>query len=502
MADYQNNPIYDSDIRKIQGPAPTVVFQYEWDDELGRWVPAQSPKIDLEIGELDIDLTSTNAILSGISGVLEGQGQTNDEETHRILSGISGVLEEQGQTNDTETHRILSGFSGINETRLEEVKEAIENIDIDFEIGEVNITGADLSDEETHRILSGISGQDECHYLENQRLLRSVKDSAENISLSVEELKKDFRSITFHKKTFYQDSIVKETSEEVSPPAYIPLKHRMHNSVLPKEDSLEHPVLREESDLIAEDEDRVEDSDVGMPFSFRMEDYKGGPDGWHSLYPLDKKLGNSDKVQIWNDERYPLEFMFQGGASHWLYPGYQMEISKQEAYQIYLRNQYEVVSFDVLYSIERMYTPEEYNESNLHGGEFDHPVQGNTRIGLGHVLVDNHHMYVKYMNKWKRIAIASWEVSHVKAQPRYTIDYFDAYSDEKYLYLNTNDGERRIAIANWETTEKVPLECHNRVWADNYFLYTKVSGSSSKVCSKTKGGNEWRRYAISTYTEK
>ena len=102
----------------------------------------------------------------------------------------------------------------------------------------------------------------------------------------------------------------------------------------------------------------------------------------------------------------------------------------------------------------------------------------------------------------ERIAIASWEVSHVKAQPRYTIDYFDAYSDEKYLYLNTNDGERRIAIADWETAEKVPLECHNRVWADNYFLYTKVSGSSNKVCSKTKGGNEWRRYAISTYVEK
>jgi hypothetical protein len=503
MADYQNNPIYDSDIRKIQGPAPTVIFQYEWDDALARWVPAQAPKIDIEIGEIEINLSSTNAILSGISGVLEAQGHTNDGETHRLLSGISGVLGEQSGTSDEETHRILSGFSGTNEIKLQEVKSAIENIDIDLEIGEINITGADLSDEETHRLLSGISGQDECNYLESQRLLRSVKDSAENLSLSVEELKKDFRELTFHKKTFYQDAILGELTPTEPESQEDPLFRKIHN-MTEREDPLDYPIIQE--GFQGENEPRIEDNDSTMPFSIRMEDYKGGLKGWHSFFPLKKKLGNGDRVQLYNEDNHPIEMAFQGGdVSHWLYQGYQIELSKQEAYQLFIRNKYAIESFDILYSVERMYVPEEASDRNDFSeftGRESKPEQTRTRIGLGSVLMDNSHLYVKYMDKWKRIAIASWEISHVKTQPLYTIDYFDAHTDASFLYLNTNDGERRVAIADWQTWEKAPLECHNRIWADNYFLYTKVSGSSSEVCSETKGENEWRRYAISTYQKK
>ena len=135
--DFKNNPLY-TDITKLDHLSPSPVFQYYWNKESGRWEP--QGLIDINVDSLNIDLDSTNEILSGISGSLS---KSSDEETHRLLSGISGELSnihvDVQIDSDTETHALLSGISG-----------ELSNIHIDVELD---------SDTETHRLLSGISGE-------------------------------------------------------------------------------------------------------------------------------------------------------------------------------------------------------------------------------------------------------------------------------------------------------------------------------------------------------
>ena len=70
--DYENNPIFDSDIKKLQGPTPAVTFNYEWDLDISKWVPASQPEINVDNLNLNMDMESTNLLLSGISGKLNG----------------------------------------------------------------------------------------------------------------------------------------------------------------------------------------------------------------------------------------------------------------------------------------------------------------------------------------------------------------------------------------------------------------------------------------------
>ena len=73
MSEYQNNPTFNDQIMKFDGQVPSISFDYKWDPELKTWVPATGDAINLELDELslDIDLSSTNEILEGISGKLD-----------------------------------------------------------------------------------------------------------------------------------------------------------------------------------------------------------------------------------------------------------------------------------------------------------------------------------------------------------------------------------------------------------------------------------------------
>lgn len=584
MSDYKNNPIFNSEIRKIQGHEPNVSFQYTWDDQLSKWVPGETPEINVENLDLTIDLDSTNLILSGISGilgeqgetndtethrilsgisdnseqgngilvsisdilkereqnndqethrvlsgisgVLEEQGQTNDEETHRLLIGISGILEEQGQTNDTETHRILSGISGDNLTHsytnsssLESVRTAIEELDF----GEINIENADLSDEETHRILSGISGQDESfhesniemlseisgqdktHYIENERLLKHIKNSTETLTHAVEELKRDFKDLTFHKKTFGEDgNIFTENSDpgEMQRKSFkkilyncLDLDEKINRENKIPDDSV---VVINESTPESQNIERIGAYDESSPFSIKFERYKGDYDGWYKFAPLAKPIGNGDRVTLFNDTKVPLDIKFRGGDEMRLYGGYQIELTKSESYKMFLRKKYALNGFEIRYGLERMYTPEEsiFNDTK------EHPDtdQKNTHslITLGSFFSDDTHLYVSYGSKIKRTALASWQVISFPHNKIYPIDYFDAHTDESFLYLDFLNSRRRVAITEWHDSSKIPIESHDKVWADESFMYVKTHGASYEV-GGTGGNDEWRRLAIGEY---
>lgn len=177
--DYKNNPLY-TDITQLDHLSPAPVFQYFWNKESGRWEPQGKIELIAENLDLDleIDLTSTNAILNGIaddvsnlSGYLSGinfnVSVDSDTTTHGLLSGISGALSSLDSNNaDLETHRLLSGISS-----------GLSDIHIDVEID---------SDPETHRLLSGVSGELsrlKIDDTETHRLLSGVSGELSNINI-------------------------------------------------------------------------------------------------------------------------------------------------------------------------------------------------------------------------------------------------------------------------------------------------------------------------------
>lgn len=549
MPDYKNNPTFDSDIRKIQGPAPAVTFGYEWDDEQSKWVPAGQREIS--VGDIDLNLDNTDRILSGISGVLEEQGQTNDTETHRVLSGISGVLEEQGQTNDEETHRILIGISGVLEeqgqtndeethrilsgvsgelssdfaethSKLTEVKEAVEDLEVEINVDNVQIdlvetnrilsgiSGQDLTHyNENERYLDGISGQDRIHYIENERLLKSLKDSAENISLSVEELKKNFADITYHIKRIGEDpdpglNIEMENSQGIKI-ARKPFSKILYNCVDQDENfDRENDHLNQTKSIISEsypEDDNIErigDHDESTPYLFKSEKYTGSLDGFHKFTPLAKPMGSDDRVTIFNDNEVPLEILFRGGDAMKLYGGYSMELTKSEVYKMFVRKKYALNGFSLGYTLERMYTPEKTLLNDIQEHPETLPENTHQLVTLGSFLTDEKYLYVAYGNIIKRIAIASWEITSRPKSMVYPIDYYDAHVDSSYLYLNFINNTRRVAIASWEQSSKIPIDTHNKVWADQNFIYVKIHGPKNFV-GGYGGDDEWRRYAIAEY---
>lgn len=537
MSDYQNNPIYDSDIRKLQGPTPSVVFGYEWDEESLKWVPARQPKIDLTNLDLDLDmnLENTDKILSGISGVLENLDVGVDfSQTNSWLSGISGVLEEQGQTNDEETHRILSGISGqllglnvdvdLTETnqKLVDIKDAVEDLEVEINVDNVQIdlvetnrilsgiSGQDLTHyNENEKYLDGISGQDQTHYIENERLLKSLKDSAENISLSVEELKKNFADITYHIKRIGEDpdpglNIEMENSGGIDT-VRKPFSKILYNCVDQDETfDRENNHINKTKSIISEsypDDDNIErigDHDESTPYLFKSEEYTGSLDGFHKFTPLAKPMGSDDRVTIFNDNEVPLEILFRGGDAMKLYGGYSMQLTKAEAYKMFVRKKYALNGFSLGYTLERMYTPEKTLLNDIEEHPQTLPENTHQLVTLGSFLTDEKHLYISYGNIIKRIAIASWEVISRPRSVVYPIDYYDAYADPSYLYLNFINSSKRVAIADWEHSSKIPIDTHNKVWADQNFIYVKIHGPKNFV-GGYGGDDEWRRYAIAEY---
>lgn len=629
MPDFQNNPLFNSQIQKLD-PSHNVAFTFQWDEKMGQWVPNTGAAINIDNLELNLEPNDVNThrILSGISGELSNlDGSSSDEETHSLLSGISGILEnlnpedikthnllsaisgllqESLDTQDIETHRILSGISGVIESSADEINENLDDLqntvatgfghthvminqththlqDIEFSIDELKESNQEDSrkirenqevqlqkqqeqidvknlileeledanlihqdnlevgsgildsseeiedliedsnewlsgisgtleklnvelgaDPETHRLLSGISGHNELHYIENERNLRNVSVNTEQSNLTLEELKGNFRDLTFYVKKFEEEGMIQETTIDYDKPEDASLYDKLFNKVTynGRYDSTATPELSQEM-LLAEDfqgemnKDRLFVFDEVMPHSIRFEDYKGNTDGYQSLFPFPKRMGSDDKVTIYNDSPFPLEVYFRGGGSDFsLHEGQKMELTKDEAYQTFLRRQYTISGFEVRYSIERMYTPEEnlFDEKDAH---IMSPEQTHSRLGLGSIIADNTYVYVAYGTGWKRMAIAAWEHCLRRGERAFPLDYYDTYVDNQWLYVR-QEIDRRIPLVEWAYTAQIPMQGHNNFWADKYFIYLKHAGGSVKV-GGDKGRDEWRRYALGEF---
>lgn len=449
-------------------------------------------KIHIDV-EIDHD-TRSHELLESISGNIGNLGDSSDAETHRLLQEISNELSnihvDVELDHDTQTHQLLDDFAEQNREDLNQINESLKLID-------VNIIGNNLSDTETHRILSGISGHDDCHYRQNQRMLGAIKDASENLNLSVEELKKDFREVTYHKKVFEKHVLMPEQSPTQAPQAPFSFEEKIFKLRKDRQNS-EYLFMKESYDGV--DRDRLEDMEESMGFAIYGEKYVGDDADWHSFFPLAKRLGNSDRINLFNNDIYPLEIKFQGGDSTWIDPGYKVEMSKEEASQLFIRNQFAISKFEVEYSLQRLYTPEEqFTRNDEHEYTLGHQTYG--RVGLTSMAISESFLYVKYLNKWKRVAIASWQDIDTRTQHAFPISYFDAYSDVNYLYLNTNEGERRVLITDWETTDKIPIDSHNKIWADNDFIYAKLPSRLDAICEDRLGHSSWKRYPITIFSK-
>jgi hypothetical protein len=551
MSEYLDNPLFNDQIIRFDGATPNINFQYKWDTEIDKWVPHTGEAIsvgDVTIGDIDLSDEQTHALLTSLIDSVDGvEGSLTDikeltETTHTMFgsnhahlqaiktaidsfkddnaedlttliglgeagnaflslinsstadslnellevnAGLASLLAKNTEIlSSTQNLEVLTSDSN---TLLNEVKEGVEALSI--EVGDI------AEDKEAHRILSGISGQDDANYEESQRLLRHIKNNTCHQTLALEELKKNYRDLTYHIKKFEEENIVQEAqgftddSEETFKNRLlnkIPYNGRLTDRTSPEKS--QYPIVTE--NFSSEEGEREYVFDEGMPFSIKMENYKGGEEGWHSLFPFDKRLGADDKVTIYNESVFPLQIMFRGGDEFIVNEGISVELTKEEASQLYIKRDYTISGFEVRYAIERMYTPEENVEIQAGDPEFLSPEQTHARLGLGKISADEGHVYIAYGNEWKRIAIAEWEQCENKTLNSFSIDYFDAYSSPGYLYLNTIWGKKRVAIAEWSTCSNRPTECYSEIWADDKFLYARGAG---------KKGEEWRRYAISSY---
>ena len=531
MPDYKLNPLFNSQISKLD-PNHIVSFDYVWDESEEKWVPSRG--ITLNVDNLDLDIEAndvkTHDLLSGISGVLEGQqtedfkthellsgisdilnGQeTEDTQTHELLSGISGILDGQ-ETEDTQTHELLSGISGIldgqetEDTKTHALLSGISGIldgqqtedtqthallgDISSILSNLNTTSDDFTthellsgisgelsdihidveldsdtkthellsgvqyelqnltvdlgditvtsdDKETHRILSGISGQDnshyeenekflsgisgqdETHYIENERLLMHIKDSAENLTLSIEELKRNYVDLTFHTKKFGipGSNILSENSPESSSQRKT-FQESLYNALDTDEIiDRENIYINNSEQIISEDalidppQDRIGSNDETAPYIIKQEPWDGDYNGWYKFTPLAKPVGNDDRITIFNDDETPLEILFRGGEGMKIYGGYKIELTKAEAYKAFLRKKYALDGFEIGYTLERMYCPEQSLLGDIEEHTATQPQNTHSLITLGSFWTDNKYLYVSHGKTIKRVAIASWEL--------------------------------------------------------------------------------------------
>ena len=123
MANYQDNPLFNDQIRKFDHAVPNISFDYRWDELAKQWVPNTGAAIeigDIDIGDIDLADFQTHKLLSGISGVLENQGgggPVDDETTHKLLSGVSGLI--------VHSHSMFNA----NHTHLQSVRSAVETLE-------------------------------------------------------------------------------------------------------------------------------------------------------------------------------------------------------------------------------------------------------------------------------------------------------------------------------------------------------------------------------------
>ncbi|MBN86413.1 MAG: hypothetical protein CL885_02695 [Dehalococcoidia bacterium] len=423
-----------------------------------------------------IDQSTTEA-LNKLTDVNTGLGSLLSKNTEilakdtEILAKNTEILAKNDEiltsSNNLETLTLQSN------SLLSELKDSID--DLDLEIGDVS------EDKEAHRILSGISGQDKDHQEENERLLRHIRNNTCNQTLALEEIKKNYRDLTYHIKKFEEDHLALEASDFTDPTEQT-FKSKIFKQSL-KNGRLTDPKSPEKNQYAVMGENFPTDKnerdyvfDEGMPFSIRMESFLGGEGGWHSLFPFDKKLGSDDKVTVYNESIFPLQVMFRGGDQFTLNEGISMELTKEEAMQLYVKRDYTISGFEVRYSIERMYTPEENVTIGAGEPDFLKPEQTHARIGLGKVITDKNYLYIAHGRVWKRAPLANWEHAESKTPVSFSIDYFDAYASNDYLYLNTVGGKRRLPISEWDTQSDRPTECYSEVWADNNFIYCRYTG--------------------------
>ena len=383
-----------------------------------------------------------------------------------------------------------SSFYLNNDSNLKSLKESIDNIEINAD----NIIVDDID-------FSPILNQDQLHYIESERLLRSIKDTNENITLSLEELKSNYREVTFHVKRFEQQSLKTESNETYdNTQSFMDILYNC-----PQNNGLvDAKTQSDTNDCIVLDEaapdtsSRIGSYEQNMPHAIRMESYNGSDYGWHNFLPLEKNVGKNDRITIFNDDKTPLEVTFSGSTSHFpLQPGHKMELSKEEVYQLFVRRQYAISVFEIRYSIERMYTPEQQPENTLKLPNIL-PEQTKSSLGIGDIMIDSEYAYVAHKNKWKRISLATWTHCSLNKVQVYPIDYFDAYTDDFYLYLNYNGIKKRLAISDWESGGNPPIESSSSLWVGENYIYAKNAGHSKNV-GGSSGEYEWIRYAIGEY---
>lgn len=287
-----------------------------------------------------------------------------------------------------------------------------------------------------------------------------------------------FRDLTFHKKIFFKDSLILESSKapELRKRSF---KERLYK-VKPEKRSNDNFFVEES--LKDNLENRVENFDEYSPFAIRAESHAGGENNWYSFFPINKKMGTTDMLTIFNEEKYPLEIKCQDGESILIEPGFKAKMSKSEAVQLFIKDEYSIDFFSITYSIERTYTPEEEYSLN------DKPeqVMGSQTYARLHersVASDGKFLYAKHLNKWKRIGEFEWEeIPNISANA-FPISYFDPYTDESFLYLDTNDGIKKADL--YDSEEQYPEELGRKVWCDSQHIYMKPKVSSG-----------WRRYKI------
>jgi len=337
--EFKNNPLY-SDITRLDNGSPTTVFSYEWNKASGWWEPGGGINVD----NLTIDLNETNTILSAISGSLSS---TNDAETHRLLSGISGSL---SSTNDAETHRLLSIISETLSSSLNSNSKDVETHRLLSGISGQLVSGGDL---ETHRLLSGVSGSvSNLNFaLDNYKTkLKTVNQKIDEDFILLEEIPDSIRIGTYSGYSYGVDRFV---IDEVFNTYYT---NGRNNPSFPETGHPDYFIHSENTDPNRTSDHRdVFHSDTN--YALRFDNENSSPINSYALKEFNDlyQQGLVENITIFNDSPYPIQFhTFESGHSIdllTLYGGSAVELSNDEAREIYIKRPNTISGYTLKYTI-------------------------------------------------------------------------------------------------------------------------------------------------------
>ena len=406
--DYKNNPLY-TDITKISSNPPNSSFSYAWNSKHERWEPDN--KIRSITGIISIDDPNTYVWLSGISGALSYiSGRTDDLITHRILSGVSGALSYiSGKTDDLGTHRLLSGVSGAlsyisgktDDLATHRLLSGSQNLLVGIS-GALSYISGKTDDLATHRLLSGLSGaitdlapdtQMTNKLLSgisgngdlNHEILYSISGQLANSYQSIDDVEMLLSGI--HDKLNYKISTKTNTlkiEEDFILLEDIPESSRFgqtsgdtygvdrfilndlfntyyeNGKTNPSMPEIDHPkyFIHEESIDENRDVDSIYNFHTDTRYGLRFENKSASSINSYELsdfYDLYKD-GLAEKISIYNESQYPLQFHTQDDINTnqdilTLYGGSSVEISSSEASKIFIKRPHTISGFDVKYSI-------------------------------------------------------------------------------------------------------------------------------------------------------